>query len=286
MKRVRIGFAASTVVAILALAALAPLITSSLGIDPNAVSLAERLQAPGKGHLLGTDELGRDLLARMIHGCRVSATVAVTASILSLIIGTMLGGVAGWFGGSVDWIVSRAIEVLLTFPLIFLLLAISAFLEPSLATLILALGLTTWTAEARLVRAEMMKLRNVEFAQAARASGASSIRIIIRHLLPHAISPALVTSAFGVSGAIVAESALSFLGFGVPIPLASWGSILGGAQPYFVHAWWLAVFPGIAIVMTTVAFNALGETLRDALNPMARQKKREIRRERQIVRVA
>lgn len=286
MRRSRFIVAAGTIIAIAAIALLAPVITSGLGVDPDAVSLAERLQPPGGGHPLGTDELGRDLLARMIHGCRVSATVAITASLLSLVIGTTLGAIAGWFGGWVDWFVSRVIEVLLTFPLIFLLLAISAFLEPSLLMLISALGLTTWTAEARLVRAELMKLRNVEFAEAARASGASSARIIMRHLIPHAIAPALVTSAFGVSGAIVAESALSFLGFGVPIPLASWGSILGSAQPYFMHAWWLAVFPGVAIVVTTLAFNALGESLRDEINPLTRQGLREIRRERQIVRVA
>lgn len=253
---------------------------------PDAVNLFERLQPPSEKHWLGTDEIGRDVASRIIHGSRVSLLVGLAASFLALLIGALLGASAGWFGGWVDWSISRLIEVILCFPLIFLLLAIVAFFGASVTTIIVAVGLSSWTTEARLIRAEVLKLKGIDFAEAARASGAGSFRIITRHLLPHAISPALVTSAFGVSSAIVAESAISFLGFGVPVPRASWGSILGGAEAFLLHAWWLAVFPGIAIVITVAACNALGEGLRDQLDPLSRATRGAIRRERQIARVA
>lgn len=281
---------ASTILSFLCLAALlAPLLTGSdrpIPYDPDSVDLAARLQAPGRAHWLGTDELGRDLGSRLLHGSRVSLLVGLTASLVALVVGTLLGATAGWFGGGIDWLISRVIETVLCFPMIFLLLAIVALFDPSVGTIIAAVGLTSWTTEARLVRAEVLKLKGIDFAEAARAGGASPMRIILRHLLPNAIAPALITSAFGVSSAILAESAISFLGFGIPIPQASWGSILGGAEPFLIHAWWLAVFPGLAIFITVACCNAIGEGLRDLLDPLSYDARQAIRRERQIARVA
>lgn len=287
--RVRLRLAVTILAVIGLLAIAAPLFVGEGKLLPygaDDVSISERLQAPSHTHWMGTDELGRDVGARLIDGARVSLFVGLTASVVALFVGTCIGAFAGWFGGSVDWVVSRIIESVLCFPLLFLLLGIVALFGPSIATIVLAVGLSSWTTEARLVRAEVMKLRNVDFAEAARASGAGHLRIIFRHLLPHAISPALVTTAFGVSSAILAESAISFLGFGVPVPQASWGSILGGAEPFLLHAWWLALFPGLAIFVTVACCNAIGEGLRDLLDPLAYDTRQTIRRERQIARVA
>ncbi|MGZ5473087.1 MAG: ABC transporter permease, partial [Thermoanaerobaculia bacterium] len=188
--------------------------------SPNTVDLMQRLQPPGRGHLLGTDDLGRDILARMIHGARVSLTVGFIATTIALIIGSLLGALAGYYGGSADWIVSRLIEVVLCFPFLFLVLGIVALFKPSIYTIMIALGLTSWTSEARYVRGEFLRIRDLEFAQAARASGARDARIIFRHLLPNALAPVLVSASFGVAVAILTESALSFLGLGVPLPTA------------------------------------------------------------------
>lgn len=235
--------------------------------SPNSVELAERLQPPGERHLLGTDDLGRDILSRMIHGARVSLTVGFLATGIALIIGSILGALAGYYGGWVDWLVSRAIEVVLCFPFLFLVLGIVALFKPSMATIMIALGLTSWTNEARYVRGELLRLRDLDFAQAARASGARDARIIFRHLLPNALAPVLVTASFGVAVAIITESALSFLGLGVPLPTASWGSMLSQAHEHIEYAWWLILFPGMAIFSTVAAFNLIGERFREALDP-------------------
>lgn len=235
--------------------------------SPNAIDLPRRLQPPGDGHHLGTDDLGRDLLARIIHGARISLAVGLLATAISLIIGSILGALAGYYGGATDWCVSRLIEVVLCFPFLFLVLAIVALFRPSLWTIMIALGLTSWTNEARYVRGEFLRIREMEFAQAARASGARDARIIFRHLLPNALAPVLVSASFGVAFAILTESALSFLGVGVPLPMASWGSILSVAEQFIEYAWWVVLFPGIAIFTTVVAFNIIGDRLRDALDP-------------------
>lgn len=237
---------------------------------PDAVSIGERLQPPGGAHLLGTDELGRDLLARLIHGGAVSLAVGFTAAAIALIVGSLLGSIAGFYGGAVDWMVSRLIEVVLCFPFLFLMLAVVAFFPQSLLTIVLALGLTAWTNEARLVRAEFLRLKEREFSEAARASGARDGRIILRHLLPNALAPVIALASFGVGSAILVESALSFLGLGVPLPMSSWGSILSSADDHMDHAWWLALFPGLAIFMTVAACNVLGDALRDVLDPESR----------------
>ena len=249
------------VVAIIAL--IAPMITS----DPNAVDIASRLRPPDHTHRLGTDDLGRDVLARVIHGARVSLTVGLTATLISLLIGSFLGAIAGYYGGAADWIVSRLIEVVLCFPFLLLVLGIVALFRPSFITIMIALGLTSWTTEARFVRGEFLRIRDMEFAQAARASGARDARIIFHHLLPNAFAPVLVSASFGVAYAILTESALSFLGMGVPPPTASWGNILFSAEQHLEYAWWLAVFPGVAIFLTVAAFNIIGDRVRDALDP-------------------
>ena len=235
--------------------------------SPNTISLGTRLAAPGREHLLGTDDLGRDVLARMIHGARISLTVAFTATILAVLVGSFLGALAGYYGGAVDWIVSRTIEVVICFPFLFLVLGIVALFKPSVYTIMIALGLTSWTSEARYVRGEFLRIREAEFAQAARASGARDSRIIFRHLLPNALAPVLVSASFGVAFAILTESALSYLGLGVSLPTASWGSILAGAHEHLDYAWWLVLVPGLAIFSTVASFNIVGERFRDALDP-------------------
>ena len=246
---------------------LIALLSPLFPIDPDAIDLRSRLLPPHEGHLLGTDDLGRDVFARMLHGARVSLTVGFFATLISVVIGSFFGAIAGYYGGAADWIVSRIIEVVLCFPFLFLVLGIVALFRPSLYTLMIALGLTTWTNEARYVRAEFLRIREAEFAQAARASGARDARIIFRHLLPNAIAPVLVSASFGVAFAILTESALSFLGLGVPLPTASWGSILSTARENINYAWWLVLFPGLAIFTTVAAFNVIGERVRDALDP-------------------
>jgi peptide/nickel transport system permease protein len=252
------------VVLVTLIAAAAPWIAPS---NPNEVDLAHRLEPPSVHHWFGADELGRDVVSRMIHGARVSLTVGFAATIVSVCIGSFLGALAGYHGGAVDWWISRLIEIVLCFPFIFIVLAIVALFGPSITTMVIALGCTSWTTEARYMRAEMLRVREMDFALAARASGARDSRVIARHLLPNAIAPVLVSASFNVAWAIVTESALSFLGVGVPLPTATWGSILANAEQFLDYAWWLVVFPGAAIFITVAAFNVIGDRVRDALDP-------------------
>ena len=249
---------------------LAALFAPLLAPDPYNVDIASRLQPPSSQHRLGTDELGRDVWARMVYGARVSLAVGVTATLIALIVGSFLGAMAGYYGGVTDWLVSRAIEVVLCFPFLFIVMGVVALFRPSLYTMIIALGLTSWTTEARFMRGEFLRIRDIEFAQAARASGAGDSRIIFKHLLPNAMAPVLVSASFGVASAILIESALSFLGLGVPLPTPSWGSILYTAEVHLEYAWWLAVFPGFAIFLTVAAFNIIGDRARESLDPRTR----------------
>ncbi len=254
------------------LAVAAPLVAErgrAVAFGPDDIDFKVRMQPPDARHLLGTDDLGRDVLSRMIHGARVSLTVGFLATAISLILGSLLGALAGYYGGAADWVVSRVIEIVLCFPFLVLNLGIVALFGPSLYTIMIALGLTSWTTEARFVRGEFLRIREMEFAYAARASGARDARIILRHLLPNALAPVLVSASFGVATAILTESALSFLGFGVPLPTATWGSILAAAEENIEHAWWLVIFPGVAIFLTVAAFNVIGDRFRDALDPRA-----------------
>jgi peptide/nickel transport system permease protein len=273
-RRSKLALAALIYVALAVFAAAtAPFLAGDSGaltpFGPDATDLPRRLQPPDDTHRLGTDELGRDVLARLIHGSRVSLTVGIVATLIALLVGAFLGAVAGYYGGFADWIVSRLIEIVLCFPFLFLVLGIVALFRPSMATLVIALGLTSWTSEARYIRGEFLRIRDLDFAQAARASGAGDARIIFRHMLPNALAPVLVSASFGVATAILIESALSFLGLGVPLPTASWGSMLASAQQHLEYAWWLVAWPGLAIFATVAAFNIIGERFRDALDPMS-----------------
>ncbi|MCK5796757.1 MAG: ABC transporter permease [Deltaproteobacteria bacterium] len=222
--------------------------------------------SPSARHWLGTDDRGRDVFARLIHGSRVSLAVGFVAVAIYVLIGLFLGLLAGYHRGRVDWVISRVIELGLTFPTFFLILTVMALLgRTSVWTMALVIGLTRWTGVARLVRAEVLRLRELDFIAAARVAGASSARIMLRHLLPNALAPVLVNATFGVASVILVESALSFLGFGTPPPTASWGEVLGQAYDN-PHAWWLVVFPGLLLFIAISAINRLGQGLHDALD--------------------
>lgn len=238
---------------------------------PNRQDLRERLQPPSETHWLGTDDRGRDVLSRMIHASRVAISVGFVAMGIAVVIGVFLGAIAGYFGGWVDALVLRAIETMMVFPTFFFILTVIAFLPPSIYNIMIVIGLTEWAGVARLVRGEFLRERHQDYAIAAQATGLGNARIIFRHILPNAISPVFVTATFGVAGAILAESALSFLGFGIQPPQASWGELLKQGKGYVREAWWLVTFPGLAIFATVTAFNLVGETLRDAMDPRLRQ---------------
>jgi peptide/nickel transport system permease protein len=233
---------------------------------PSEVPLRNLLQAPGGSHLFGTDRNGDDVLARMIHGTRISLVVGFAAALVCLLIGVSLGAAAGFFGGMADALICRLIEVVTCFPAFFAVLAVLAFLPPHIMWVMLLIGLVRWPGVARLTRGEFLKLRESEFVAAARAMGLSNRRIICSHVLPNALAPVIVSATFGVAGAILIESGLSFLGIG-PLTCQSWGRLLSEFRPYFDVAWWLSVFPGAGIFVTVTAFNLVGEGLRDALDP-------------------
>jgi peptide/nickel transport system permease protein len=228
------------------------------------IRLEHRLLPPSAAHPFGTDDLGRDLLARVVAATPISLAIGLTAAAVSLAVGFLIGSIAGYLGGAVDLLLSRFIEVILCFPVLFLLLALAAFFPPSPATVILAIGLTTWPGDARYARAEVLKARDLDYTRAAKAAGASTPRILWRHVLPNALAPLLVSAAFGVAWAILAEAALSFLGVGLPAPASSWGGILSAAPAYIDEAWWMALFPGLALFLTVSAYNLLAEGLRRA----------------------
>lgn len=246
------------------------LVAPPIPYGPNRTSVDEALAPPSREHPFGTDELGRDVLARMVHGGRASLSVGMGAVAIYVLLGLVLGALAGFFGGKVDAVISRATEVLLSFPSLLLILAVLGLLRAqTLWPVVIVLGLTRWTDVSRLVRAECLRLRTLEFVTASRALGASPLRILLRHVLPHALAPVTVAASFGVGAAILLESALSFLGFGIPPPHPSWGELLAQAHRYVIWpgAWWLTVFPGLALFLTVASFNLLGESLRDAWDP-------------------
>ncbi|MDR1656373.1 MAG: ABC transporter permease [Deltaproteobacteria bacterium] len=262
----KLALAGGLVVLVLfAVSWLAPVISPH---DPNKISVTERFRPPGtQGHLLGTDSLGRDVFSRMIWGSRISLKVGFVAVGLSTLIGLMLGSISGFYGGLIDAAVMRFCDLILCFPSMFLILAVIAILEPSIWNVMIVIGLTSWMGIARLVRAELMTLKNRDFTLAAKVLGASDLRIICRHLLPNAMGPVLVTATLGVAGAILTESSLSFLGLGVQPPTPTWGSILSEGKNYLQRAWWLSLYPGLAILITVLSYNLLGEGLREAFNP-------------------
>lgn len=235
--------------------------------DPYKINVYYVLEPPSKEHIFGTDELGRDVFSRVIYGTRVSLKVGFLAMGIAIFTGTLLGVIAGYYGGFIDTIIMRFVDVMLAFPTLFLILAVVAVLEPSIYIIMIVIGLTGWMDVARLVRAEVLSLKEREFVLAARAMGASSSRIIFRHTLPNAIYPVIVAATFSVGGAILIESGLSFLGLGIQPPEPSWGGILSVGKDYITVAWWMSLFPGIAIFLTVLSFNLFGEALRDALDP-------------------
>lgn len=239
--------------------------------DPNFINVDALLQPPSTLHLMGTDALGRDVFSRTLFGGRVSLWVGFVAVGIATSIGLVLGLVSGYFGRIVDEIIMRGVDVMLCFPSFFLILAVIAFLEPSLTNIMVVIGLTGWMGVARLVRAETLSIRERDYVQAARAAGAGSPRILFRHILPNAIGPVLVSATLGVAGAILTESSLSFLGLGVQPPDASWGNMLLEGKEVLGIAWWLSVFPGLAILFTVLGYNLLGESLRDWLDPRLKQ---------------
>ena len=241
--------------------------------SPYEQNLDEILLPPSLGrfgHYMGTDDVGRDIAARMIHGARNSMLVGLIAVALSLVIGIVVGAVAGFYGGRVDMLVSRFIEIMITFPRLILIMAVLAIRKPSLFNVMIVLGLTQWTGVARILRAEFLKRKNFEYVQASKIMGASSFRQIFHHILPNSLSPIIVITTFDIADVVLMESALSFLGIGIQPPDASWGQVLNISQAYMDIAWWLILFPGLFIFMVVVAYNLLGDYLRKHLNPNER----------------
>lgn len=232
--------------------------------NPNKIEIAEALLGPSSRHFFGTDQLGRDIFSRMIFGARVSLLVGIIAMGIATLVGLFLGAVAGFFGGLADALLMRFVDIMLCFPTFFLILAVVALLEPSMFNIMAIIGLTSWMSVARIVRAEVLSLKEREFILAIKALGASNVRIILRHLLPNALGPVIVNATLGVAGAILLESSLSFLGLGIQPPTPSWGNILSESKAVLGLAWWLSLFPGLAILITVLAFNLLGEGLRES----------------------
>jgi peptide/nickel transport system permease protein len=238
--------------------------------DPTEIHLDNILASPSAKHWLGTDQLGRDVLSRMIWGSRISLKVGFVSTGIAILIGTLLGAVAGYYGRGVDTVIMRFVDIMLCFPTFFLILAVIAILEPSIWNIMVIIGITGWMGITRLVRADFISLKERDFVQAARAIGASNFRIIFIHILPNAMASILVAATLGVAGAILTESALSFLGIGVQPPTPSWGNILTAGKDNIDIAWWLSLFPGLAILVTVLGYNMLGEGIRDTLDPRLR----------------
>ena len=235
--------------------------------DPATIDIKNILVGPSLAHPLGTDDLGRDVLSRMLWGGRVSLEVGFIAVSIATVIGILLGSLAGYYGGWIDSVIMRGVDIMLSIPTIFLILAVIAILEPSIINIMIVIGLTSWMEPARLIRAEFISIKEREFVTAARAIGAGDKRIMIRHILPNGLSPILVSATMGVGAAILVESGLSFLGLGVQPPTPSWGSLLSSGKDNIEIAWWLSAFPGLAILLTVLGYNLLGEGIRDALDP-------------------
>lgn len=222
---------------------------------------------PSAVHLMGTDQLSRDIFSRLLYGARISLSIGLLAVGISVTVGTLLGAVAGYLGGWVDVVVMRAVDMFMAFPRLVLLIAIVAFFDYSIFLIIVALALTQWPFTTRVVRGEMLSLREREFTDAARALGFSRTRIIFRHLLPNAMAPVIVAATLGIGNTIILEAGLSFLGLGVRPPASSWGIMVAAGRSYLSDAWWIATFPGLAIVFVVLAINLMGDGLRDALDP-------------------
>jgi peptide/nickel transport system permease protein len=272
MKRLLRNFAFTSGLILTVVLVLAALAAPALApYDPNVQDTARRLEAPSNQHLLGLDDLGRDVLSRVIFGARVSLRVGFSVVLLAALTGVTLGAISGYFGGAIDVLVMRLCDILLAFPGILLAIALVAVLGPSLNNVILALAIIGWVSYARLVRGQVLKVREMEYVTAAKALGAKSPRVILRHVLPNVINPVIVMATLGLAGAILAEAALSFLGLGVQPPTPSWGAMLTAGRRYLGLANHLAIFPGAAIMLAVMGLNFLGDGLIDALDPKYRK---------------
>ncbi len=260
----QLSFGLGIVLLLVSLSLLAPWISP---YDPTEVHVDRVLWPPCKEHPFGTDELGRDVLSRLIWGGRISLAVGLIAVGIATVIGLLLGALAGYYGGWIDEVIMRLVDIMLCFPTFFLILAVIAFLEPSIFNIMAVIGLTSWMGVARLVRAEFLSLKERGFVLAARAIGAPSIRIIFSHILPNAMGPVLVWMVLGTGNAILVESALSFLGIGIQPPVPSWGNMLSSGKDYLEVAYWLSLFPGMAILLAVLGYNMLGEGIREMLDP-------------------
>ena len=253
---------------IVLVAVLAALVGPALSpYNPVAQELARRLEPPTLSHPFGLDELGRDILARLLAGARISLLVGLAVVSVSSVVGMLLGSIAGYFGGRVDDVISRVVDVLMAFPGILLAIALVAVLGPSLTNVVLALSVIGWVGYARLVRGQALRARELDFVHAARALGAGSARVILRHVLPTAFPAVVVQATLGMAGAIIAEASLSFLGLGVQPPTPSWGTMLDAGRAHLFDAPHLTIFPGLAIALLVLGFNFLGDGLRDRVDP-------------------
>ena len=269
LARNRLALVGGAVVIVLAaLAILAPVLAPW---DPTRPDVKKILDPPSQRHWFGTDQLGRDVLSRMLYGARVSLAVGFVSVGIAALIGIALGSLAGYAGGSVDATVMRLVDLMLVFPRLFLLLAVLAFLRPSIWTIMVVIGLTGWMGVARLVRAEFLSLKEREFVLWSQSVGATGFRVVWRHILPNAMAPVLVAMTLGIPAAILTESGLSFLGLGVRPPTPTWGNILNEGKDAIEIGWWLSVYPGVAILITVLSYNLFGEGIRDALDPRLRQ---------------
>jgi peptide/nickel transport system permease protein len=252
------------VVGILTITALlAPIISLH---DPAEINIENALLAPSRAHIFGTDHLGRDLFSRVVHGSRISLSIGFIAVGISLFIGIIIGSIAGYYGRAIDTVLMRFVDIMLCFPSFFLILAVVAMLQPSIFNIMIVIGITSWMGVARLIRAEILSLKEREFILASRALGAGDARIIIRHLIPNAIAPVMVSAVLGVAAAVLLESSLSFLGLGVQPPVPSWGNILMEGKASLGVCWWPMFFPGVFILITVLGYNLLGEGLREYFN--------------------
>jgi peptide/nickel transport system permease protein len=248
-------------------AIIGPALVRHVKLDPLAMDLDNVKQPPGRHHILGTDSTGRDILARLVYGARISLFVGVLASLLSLALGIFFGLIAGYFGGRVDTILSQFFDIFLAFPSLLLAIGISTVMSPGLTSAMLAITLVGWAGFARLVRGITLSLKERTYVEASRAIGASSMRIVYKHILPNALPLLLVAGSLRVGGFILLEAALSFLGLGVQPPTPTWGSMISLSRAYITSAPWMVIFPGLAISITVISFNILGDFLRDQLDP-------------------
>lgn len=237
---------------------------------PEAINPRMRGESPSSAHWLGNDDIGRDILTRIVYGTRVALIVGLGATSIAVTIGVLVGATAGFFGGKVDFFLSRLVDTLMAFPLLALLLTLSSVFGPSLRNVVLVIGVTVWAAYARVVRAEVLSLRERDYVLAARAAGAGNRRIILRHIVPNAIGPVIILASLAIGSVIILESALSFLGLGIARPTASWGTMLADGRDYIRNYPHISIAPGIAIALTVLAFNVVGDGLRDALDPRQR----------------